>query len=44
MCPIFFGSVDNFGRSDDKMEKNDDFHQIHMWFHVLSGLKILKGI
>ena len=34
MCPIFFGSVDDFGRFDDDLiqRRNTYFHYVHMWF------------
>ena len=33
MCPIFAGSVFDFGRSDNDM-KRLRFQKMHMWFHA----------
>ena len=38
MCPIFFGSVNNFGRS------NDDISKVCGFMPNLQKIKILNGV
>ena len=45
MCPIFVGSVHNFGKSDDDIiyYKNASIQCMHLWFQTQLAQKNLYG-